>query len=128
MRVAQARERTLFDTLAGSLFDKEDQKTLDQGHDILFSHEGHFQVKLGKFGLAIRTLIFVAEAARDLEVTVKAGHHQQLLELLGRLWQRVELTRIEAAGDEVVARPPACSSSGWVSRSPGSRAHPGNRE
>ena len=37
--------------------------------------------------------VLVAEAARDLEVALEPGHHQQLLELLRALRQRVEAAR-----------------------------------
>ncbi len=53
---------------------------------------------------AIGARVLVAEAGRDLEVAVEAGHHQQLLELLRRLRQRVELAGMNAARHEVVAR------------------------
>ncbi len=43
-------------------------------------------------------------AARDLEVALEAGHHQQLLELLRRLRQRVEVAGVHAARHQVVAR------------------------
>jgi len=48
--------------------------------------------------------VFVAEAARDLEVAIHAADHQQLLEELRRLRQGVELAGMDTAGDEVVAR------------------------
>ena len=54
-------------------------------------HEAHLDVELGELRLAIAAQVLVAEAARDLEVAVVAGDHQQLLELLRRLRQRVEL-------------------------------------
>ena len=66
--------------------------------------EGHLQVDLRELGLAVGAQIFVAEAAGDLEVLVEAGDHQDLLEELRRLRQRVELAGMHAAGDEVVAR------------------------
>ena len=46
----------------------------------------------------------VAEAAGDLVVALVAGHHQQLLEQLRRLRQRVEGARADARRDEEVAR------------------------
>ena len=52
---------------------------------------------------AIGARVLVAEAGRDLEVAVEAGDHQQLLELLRRLRQRVELARMDPARHEVVA-------------------------
>ena len=67
--------------------------------------EGHLDVDLGELGLAVGAQVLVAEAAGDLEVAVEARDHQDLLEELRRLRQRVELARVDAAGHEVVARP-----------------------
>ena len=58
------------------------QHGLDQAHDILAIHERHLQVKLRELRLAVGAQVFVAEAAGNLEITLEAGHHQQLLELL----------------------------------------------
>ena len=60
---------------------------------------------MGELRLAVGAQVLVAEAAGDLEVLLEAGHHQQLLELLGRLGQGVELARVDAAGHHVVAGP-----------------------
>ncbi|MBV8313910.1 MAG: hypothetical protein JOZ53_03155, partial [Planctomycetaceae bacterium] len=46
----------------------------------------------------------VAEAAGDLEVAVEPGDHEHLLVQLRRLRQRVEVARLDPAGDEEVAR------------------------
>ena len=54
------------------------------------------------FGLAVPALVLVAECAGYLEVAFEAGHHQELLELLRGLRERVELPRIEACGDQIV--------------------------
>jgi hypothetical protein len=66
--------------------------------------EGHLQVDLGELGLAVGAQVFVAEAARDLEVAVEAGDHEDLLEDLRRLGKRIEAAGVDAAGDEIVAR------------------------
>src|SRR4029453_16608792 len=47
-----------------------------------------------------------AEARGDLEVPVEAGHHQQLLELLGGLRQRVELAGVHAGRHQIVSGAP----------------------
>ena len=73
--------------------------------DILAGHEGHLAVDLGELRLAVGPQVLVAEALDDLEVAVHAGHHEDLLEGLGRLGQGVELTRVHAAGHYEVARP-----------------------
>ena len=102
--VGDVREGDLLDALAGRLLDQLDQHAFDQPHHILLGDERHLHVELGELRLAVGAQVLIAEAARDLEVAVNARHHQQLLELLRRLGQRVELAREDAAGHEVVAR------------------------
>jgi len=48
--------------------------------------------------------ILVAETAHDLEIPVESRDHQNLLEQLRRLRQRVETPRLHPAGHQVVAR------------------------
>ena len=67
-------------------------------------HKGHFQIELRELRLPIGPLVLVPEAAGNLVVAIQAGHHQQLLELLRRLRQRVELSWVQAARHDVVAR------------------------
>ena len=50
-----------------------------QAHDIVFIHKRHFQINLRVFGLAVGAQVFIAKTARELEITVIAGHHQKLL-------------------------------------------------
>jgi hypothetical protein len=66
--------------------------------------ERGLDIDLRELGLAVGAQVFVAEALGDLVVAVKAGHHQQLLEQLGRLGQRKEMAVVHAAGHQVVAR------------------------
>ena len=70
---------------------------LDEGHHGRLVDEAHLEVELGELGLAVAAQVLVAEAARDLEVAVDAGDHQQLLELLRALRQGVDVARLEAA-------------------------------
>ena len=70
---------------------------------VLDVDEGHLDVELGEVGLAVGAQVLVAEAAGDLVVALEAGDHQQLLEELRRLRQRVEGALLQAAGDEEVA-------------------------
>ena len=80
------------------------QKALGDGDDVVLADEGHLDVDLRELGLPVGAQILVAEAAGDLEIAVKARHHQQLLVELGRLGQRIELAGMHAAGYEIVAR------------------------
>ncbi|MCY1211110.1 hypothetical protein D9M72_228170 [compost metagenome] len=72
--------------------------------DFFFGEERGLDVDLRELRLAVGAQVFVAEALHDLVVAVVAGHHQQLLEQLGRLRQREEAAVVHAAGHEVVAR------------------------
>src|SRR5262249_20004484 len=65
--------------------------------------EGHFEVELRELRLAVDAEVLVAVAAGDLEVSLEAGNHQQLLELLWRLRQRVEVAAVDARRHEIVA-------------------------
>ena len=73
-----------------------DDHHLDEGHHRVLVDEAHLDVELGELGLAVAAQVLVAEAARDLEVAVDARDHEDLLELLGALRQRVD--RARAAG------------------------------
>ena len=66
--------------------------------------ERHLDVDLRELELAVGAQVLVAEAAHDLEVAIRARDHQDLLEDLRRLRQRVELARVDAARHEEVAR------------------------
>ena len=67
--------------------------------------ERHLDVELGELRLPVGAEVLVAEAASDLKVTIEPRHHQQLLIQLRRLGQRVEMPRVDPAGDQEVARP-----------------------
>ncbi len=71
---------------------------------MLLAREAHFKIDLRELKLAVGAQVLVAEAARDLEVAVEAGDHQNLLEDLRRLRQRVEAARIDAARHKKIAR------------------------
>ena len=65
----------------------------------------HLEIELVELaGRAVGAARLVAKARRDLEIAVEARHHQQLLELLRRLRQGVELAGMEPARHQIVAR------------------------
>src|SRR5512146_612119 len=80
------------------------QETLDDFEHGVLLRVGHLEIDLGELGLAIGAKIFIAEAAHDLEISVETGDHQDLLENLRRLRQRVELAFVDPAGHEIIAR------------------------
>ena len=75
---------------------------LHQGLQLNLINKGHFQVKLGKFRLTVGTQVLITEAAGNLEVFIKTGHHQQLLVKLRRLRQSIEIAGVYAAGHQIV--------------------------
>ena len=88
---------------AANVLPQGHHQSLDDVLHVLLDDEAHLDVDLRELGLAVEPEIFVAEAAHDLEVAVHARHHEQLLEDLRRLGERVELTGVEPRGDEEVA-------------------------
>ena len=86
------------------IFPELRQHPLEQCVDILTRHKRRLDVHLGELHLAVRPQVLVAETARDLEVLLHPGHHQDLLKLLGRLRQRVKLTGMDARRHEIFAR------------------------
>ena len=72
---------------------------------VVLLDEAHFEVELVELaGQAVGARILVAEAWRDLEIAVEARDHEQLLVLLRRLRQRVELAGMDARRHQEVAR------------------------
>ena len=77
---------------------------LEDIEDITLVNEGKLGVDLGEFELPVGTQILVSKAARDLKVAVEPGHHEKLLEGLGRLRQGVELPFVATRGHEKIPR------------------------
>ena len=89
----------------GELLEHAVQHRLDRGEHVLLGDEAHLEIELVELaGRAIGARILVAEAGRDLEIAVESRHHQQLLEHLRRLRERVELAGMNAARHQIVAR------------------------
>ena len=78
---------------------------LDRDDHVLLGHEAHLDVDLRELRPAVLARVLVAHAVRDLVVAVVAGDHEQLLELLRRLRQRVEPPGLHARRHDEVARP-----------------------
>ena len=72
---------------------------------VILGDEGHLEIELGELRLAVGALVLVPVAAHDLEVAVHAGNHQELLVELRRLRQRVDVARLQPAGNQVITRP-----------------------
>ena len=83
--------------------DREDQ-ALHQPEHIVLVDEAQLDVDLRELRLAIEAQVLVAKAAHDLEIFVEARHHEQLLEQLRALRERVELAGMQARGHQEVTR------------------------
>ena len=80
------------------------QDILQHRKNIFLGSKGHFHIQLIEFaGAAVPTGILVPKAGSNLEIVVKAGSHQQLLELLRRLGQRVEHAGMLPGRHQVIA-------------------------
>ena len=101
----------------GEFLEHAGDHRFDRGEHVLLRHVAHLEVELVELARrAVGARGLVAEARRDLEVAVEARHHRQLLELLRRLRQRVELARDAAApAPGSRARPRGCPRSGSAS-------------
>ena len=89
----------------GELLEDAAQDRLHRLEHVLLGDEAHLDVELVELARrAVRPGVLVAEAGRDLEVAVEARDHRQLLELLRRLRERVELAGMDPRRHEVVAR------------------------
>ena len=72
--------------------------------DVVLVDERHLDVELGELRLPVGPEVLVAEAAHDLVVALHAGDHQQLLEQLRRLRQRVPVAGLQPHRHQEVAR------------------------
>ena len=89
----------------GELLEHAGDDRLHGREDVFLLDEAHLDVELVELARqAVGARVLVAEARRDLEVAVEARHHQQLLVLLRRLRQRVELAGMNARRHQEVAR------------------------
>ncbi len=89
----------------GEFLEHPAEHRLDRLEHVLLRDEAHLEVELVELARrAVGARVLVAEARRDLEVAVEARDHQQLLEHLRRLRERVELARMDPARHQVVAR------------------------
>ena len=89
----------------GELLEHAGQHRLDRREHVVLRHEAHLEIELVEFaGRAVGARVLVAEAGRDLEIAVEARDHDQLLEHLRRLRERVELARVHPARHQIIAR------------------------
>ena len=88
----------------GKLLEHTRDDGLHGREHVLLLDKTHFNVELVELARQpVGARVLVAEARRDLEVAVEARHHQQLLVLLRRLRQRVELAGMNPRRHQEVA-------------------------
>src|SRR5688572_25719928 len=78
-------------------------ETLAEAEHILDADERGLHIDLGKLRLPVGPQVLIPKAARDLNVAVKTGHHQQLLIELRRLRQGVEFAGLYPARYQIIA-------------------------
>jgi len=89
----------------GKVLEHTGDDRLHRSKNILLRDEAHLEIELIELARqAVSARILVAEAWRDLEIAVKARHHQELLVLLRGLRQRIELAGMDARRHQEVAR------------------------
>lgn len=83
---------------------QRDEDLLAERDHVVLLDEAHLDVELRELGLAVRAEVLVAVAAGDLVVALHARDHEQLLEELRGLRQRVPGAGGQACGNQEVAR------------------------
>ena len=73
-------------------------------HHIFALDETHLEIDLREFRLTICARIFIAQALADLQVSIAACDHENLLEKLRTLRQRVPTSFVQTAWHDEVAR------------------------
>ena len=90
--------------LAGHRLGGVEHRLADGREHVVLVDEAHLGVELHELVLPIGAQVLVAQAAGDLEVAIEAADHQQLLEQLRALRQRVERARLLPRRHEELAR------------------------
>ncbi len=88
--------------MIGQLAPQRGQDLLAEFDHVVLVDEAHLDVELGELRLPVGAEVLVAVAARDLEVALQAADHQQLLEQLRRLRQRIPVAGLQPGRDQEV--------------------------
>ena len=82
------------------------QHGLDGRKHILLSDERHFEIELVELaGRTVGTRVLVAKTRGNLKIAVETGAHDELFELLRRLWEGVELARVNPTRNQEIPSP-----------------------
>ena len=105
LAIGDAREFLRHRLAVGERLEHAADHRLHRRENVVLLDEAHLDVELVEFSRQpVGARILVAEAGRDLKIAVEARHHDELLELLRRLRQRVEFSRMQPRRHEEVAR------------------------
>ena len=90
--------------VVGAVFGEDGgQNLFTDGEHVLLRGKSHLHIQLIELaGRTVAAGVLVPEAGGNLEIAVKAGGHQQLLELLGRLRQRIEFAGMLPGRHQIV--------------------------
>ena len=104
LEVGDPPEGSLGRNVVGAVLGEDGrQHILDDSEHVLLTGKCHLHIQLIELaGGTVAPGVLVPEAGGDLEIAVKAGGHQQLLELLGSLGQSVELARMFPGRHQVI--------------------------
>ena len=100
--IRHARERPRRRRPAERL-ERRDDDLLEDVEHLLARRKRELEVELAELELPVCTEILVPPRSRDLVVAVEPADHEELLEELGRLGERVEPPGLQAHRDEEVA-------------------------
>ena len=105
LKIRDPHERSAARPVVRAVFGKYRRKNvLDDGKYIFLGSKRHFHIQLIELARAsVAARIFIAEAWSDLEIAVKSGGHEQLLELLRCLRKRIELAGMLSGRNKVIA-------------------------
>jgi len=105
-RVGNANKRRRINLPLRKLREHAMYNVFHHGKHVILRDKRHFHIELIKLTRRpVRTRVFISETWRYLEISIKAGHHQQLLELLGCLRQGIKPSRMHTARHQVIPRP-----------------------
>jgi len=102
--ISDSRKRNL-QIFAEKIFKQPFHKAFLHFNHVVLIDKGHLQVDLGKFRLSVGPQIFVTEALCNLHISIAASHHQQLLEQLRRLRQRIKPAYVHPARNQIISGP-----------------------
>ena len=104
LAVGNLRKRFADFPSVGELFEQSKQHGLKGIKDILLLNETHLDIELVELSRRpVGAGILVTKTGRDLKVSIKTGNHGELLKLLRRLGESIELPRMHSGRNKEVS-------------------------